>query len=85
MCAAPGSKTVQLLELLHVKKDPIPSGFIIANEINTKKSYMLVHQAKTLGSPCLTVINHDSVMLPNFKMTLSDGSLEQVRIMLIPT
>lgn len=79
MCAAPGSKTAQLLEFLHAKEDPIPSGFVIANDIDNKRCYMLVHQAKRLNSPCVAVINNDSAILPNMNMTLSDGSLQQVR------
>lgn len=78
MCAAPGSKTAQLLELLHANDDPIPSGYVIANDVDNKRCYMLVHQAKRLNSPCVAVINHDSAILPNLHATLSDGSTEQV-------
>lgn len=78
MCAAPGSKTAQLLELLHAKEDPIPSGYVVANDIDNKRCYMLVHQAKRLNSPCVAVINHDSAILPNLMTTLPDGSVEQV-------
>lgn len=79
MCAAPGSKTAQLLEFLHAKEDTIPSGYVVANDIDNKRCYMLVHQAKRLNSPCVAVINHDSSILPNLMSTLSDGSTEQVR------
>lgn len=34
MCAAPGSKTAQLIEALHAdENDPIPSGFVVANDV----------------------------------------------------
>ncbi|CAH1236068.1 unnamed protein product [Diabrotica balteata] len=79
MCAAPGSKTAQLLELLHANEDPIPSGYVIANDIDNKRCYMLVHQAKRLNSPCVAVINHDSAILPNLNTTAADGSVEQVQ------
>ncbi|CAG9854912.1 unnamed protein product [Phyllotreta striolata] len=79
MCAAPGSKTAQLLELLHASEEPIPSGYVIANDVDNKRCYMLVHQAKRLNSPCIAVINHDSSILPNLSMTLPDGSTEQVK------
>lgn len=36
MCAAPGSKTAQLIEALHAdENNPIPSGFVIANDVCT--------------------------------------------------
>ncbi|CAH1116517.1 unnamed protein product [Phaedon cochleariae] len=79
MCAAPGSKTAQLLELLHNKDDPIPSGYVIANDVDNKRCYMLVHQAKRLNSPCVAVINHDSAVLPNLFSTSPDGSKQQVQ------
>nr|XP_973505.1 PREDICTED: tRNA (cytosine(34)-C(5))-methyltransferase [Tribolium castaneum] len=79
MCAAPGSKTAQLLEMLHSNDDPIPSGYVIANDVDNKRCYMLVHQAKRLNSPCVAVINHDSAILPNLSASLPDGSMEQVQ------
>ncbi|RZC27696.1 tRNA (cytosine(34)-C(5))-methyltransferase, partial [Asbolus verrucosus] len=79
MCAAPGSKTAQLLEMLHANDDPIPSGYVIANDVDNKRCYMLVHQAKRLNSPCVAVINHDSAILPNLSASLPDGSTEQVQ------
>lgn len=81
MCAAPGSKTAQLLELLHSSGDPIPSGYVIANDVDNKRCYMLVHQAKRLNSPCVAVINHDSAMLPNIFESLPDGSTQQVCVL----
>ncbi|XP_044744391.1 tRNA (cytosine(34)-C(5))-methyltransferase [Coccinella septempunctata] len=78
MCAAPGSKTAQLLELLHAKDDPIPQGYVVANDVDNKRCYMLVHQAKRLNSPCVAVINHDSAVLPNMLESLPDGSTQQV-------
>ncbi|KRT82829.1 hypothetical protein AMK59_3058, partial [Oryctes borbonicus] len=79
MCAAPGSKTAQLLELLHADDEPVPSGYVIANDVDNKRCYMLVHQAKRLNSPCVAIINHDSAVLPNLSATLADGSTEQVQ------
>ncbi|XP_066262193.1 tRNA (cytosine(34)-C(5))-methyltransferase isoform X1 [Euwallacea similis] len=79
MCAAPGSKTAQLLELLHQNEEPIPTGYVLANDVDNKRCYMLVHQAKRLNSPCVAVINHDSAMLPNMFETLPDGGTQQVQ------
>jgi len=59
MCAAPGSKTAQLLEALHAEGPAIvPSGLVIANDADHKRAYMLVHQLKRLGSPAFLVSTH---------------------------
>lgn len=72
MCAAPGSKTAQLIEALHGdENETIPSGFVVANDVDNTRCYMLVHQAKRLNSPNFVVINHDSTNLPSF--ALSNG------------
>ncbi|KAI1243167.1 tRNA (cytosine(34)-C(5))-methyltransferase, partial [Lamprotornis superbus] len=56
MCAAPGSKTAQLIEMLHADMNvPFPNGFVIANDVDNKRCYLLVHQAKRLNSPCIMV------------------------------
>ncbi|KAH0618043.1 hypothetical protein JD844_016993 [Phrynosoma platyrhinos] len=48
MCAAPGSKTAQLIEMLHADVNvPFPEGFVIANDVDNKRCYLLVHQAKS--------------------------------------
>jgi 16S rRNA C967 or C1407 C5-methylase (RsmB/RsmF family) len=67
VCAAPGSKTSQLLEALHEKCTPgeIPSGAIIANDLNKDRAYMLFHQVKRFDSPALMVSNHDGSFFPN--------------------
>lgn len=41
MCAAPGSKTIQLLEKIH--SVPNPKGFVVANDMDAKRAYMLFH------------------------------------------
>ncbi|XP_068154387.1 tRNA (cytosine(34)-C(5))-methyltransferase [Drosophila tropicalis] len=76
MCAAPGSKTAQLIEALHAAPEDhrIPPGFVLANDVDNNRCYMLVHQAKRLNSPCLLVTNHDSSVFPNLIRTQSDGS-----------
>ncbi|KAH8273510.1 hypothetical protein KR018_009055 [Drosophila ironensis] len=76
MCAAPGSKTAQLIEALHAapEEHKIPPGFVLANDVDNNRCYMLVHQAKRLNSPCLLVTNHDSSCFPNLLVTRPDGS-----------
>ncbi|GMM33578.1 tRNA (cytosine-C5-)-methyltransferase [Saccharomycopsis crataegensis] len=69
MCAAPGSKTAQLVEKLHENcEDSIPTGFVVANDSDYRRSHMLVHQVKRLNSPNFVVINHDGQMLPKFRL-----------------
>ncbi|XP_060047128.1 RNA cytosine C(5)-methyltransferase NSUN2 isoform X2 [Erinaceus europaeus] len=69
MCAAPGSKTTQLIEMLHADMTvPFPEGFVIANDVDNKRCYLLVHQAKRLGSPCIMVVNHDAASIPRLQM-----------------
>lgn len=80
MCAAPGSKTAQLIEFLHAGEG-IPSGFIVANDIDNNRCYMLVHQAKRLNSPCFVVINHDSSELPNFTIGENNETVKFDRIL----
>lgn len=69
MCAAPGSKTAQLIEALHADAgNKTPNGFVIANDVDNKRCYMLVHQAKRLNSPCFLVTNQDSALYPTMKV-----------------
>uniref|UniRef100_A0A665UFC7 tRNA (cytosine(34)-C(5))-methyltransferase n=1 Tax=Echeneis naucrates TaxID=173247 RepID=A0A665UFC7_ECHNA len=73
MCAAPGSKTAQLIEMLHSDMEvPFPEGFVIANDVDNKRCYLLVHQAKRLNSPCIMVVNHDASCIPTLNID-SDG------------
>ncbi|KAI9190436.1 tRNA (cytosine-5-)-methyltransferase ncl1 [Blastocladiella emersonii ATCC 22665] len=68
MCAAPGSKTAQLVEALHADAEAegtLPSGLVMANDADNKRAYMLVRQVKRLQSPNLLVVNHDAQYLPN--------------------
>ncbi len=57
MCAAPGSKTFQLLESLHSGTGPTdasapvaaygpPSGYVVANDADFKRCNLLTHQTK---------------------------------------
>uniref|UniRef100_A0A6J0TW73 tRNA (cytosine(34)-C(5))-methyltransferase n=3 Tax=Pogona vitticeps TaxID=103695 RepID=A0A6J0TW73_9SAUR len=70
MCAAPGSKTAQLIEMLHADMNvPFPEGFVIANDVDNKRCYLLVHQAKRLNSPSIMVVNHDASSIPSLQIT----------------
>lgn len=67
MCAAPGSKTAQLIEALHKDTDE-PSGFVVANDADARRSHMLVHQLKRLNSANLMVVNHDAQFFPRIRL-----------------
>jgi 16S rRNA C967 or C1407 C5-methylase (RsmB/RsmF family) len=48
----------------------IVDGFVIANDVDNKRCYTLVHQVKRLESPCFAIINHDASNLPNLKLNV---------------
>ena len=69
MCAAPGSKTTQLIEFLHTGcGDAEPQGIVIANDDSHDRCYLLVHQTKRLRSPCCMVVNHDASQFPTLQV-----------------
>ena len=74
MCAAPGSKTTQLIESLHRQDSTgkLASGLVIANDADNKRCYTLAHQAKRLQSPALLVTNHDASIFPKI-MRINDN------------
>ena len=43
MCAAPGSKTFQLLEALHATS-ATPAGLVVANDADAQRCNLLTHQ-----------------------------------------
>ena len=63
MCAAPGSKTFQLLEALHMNSSE-PSGVVVANDADALRCSMLTHQAQRMRSPSIIVTNHDAQAFP---------------------
>lgn len=67
-CASPGSKTVQLIEALHQDGDR-PTGFVVANDADYKRSHMLTHQIKRLNSANVIVTNHDAQQFPRIKLS----------------
>jgi multisite-specific tRNA:(cytosine-C5)-methyltransferase len=82
MCAAPGSKTAQLIEALHSPLtssadayDPCPPGMVIANDSDAKRAHMLVHQSSRLPSPNIVVANCDASRWPAVRVPwMAEGS-----------
>ncbi|EGV60670.1 tRNA (cytosine-5-)-methyltransferase ncl1 [Yamadazyma tenuis] len=82
MCAAPGSKTAQLVEALHANDETeLPTGFVLANDSDYKRSHMLVHQVKRLNSANFVVVNHDAQLFPRIKLNNSNEFLKFDRIL----
>ena len=81
ICAAPGSKTIQILEYLHQNKEKIPKGFVIANDTDSQRAYLLTHQARRLGSPSLLITNNDARRLPNLKIDKHNNNFKFDRIL----
>jgi 16S rRNA C967 or C1407 C5-methylase (RsmB/RsmF family) len=72
MCAAPGSKTAQMMEALN-HHATVTTGLLIANDADLKRCHMLVHQTGRMPSVGLGVTNNDASKIPTFKITPADG------------
>lgn len=85
MCAAPGSKTFQLLEMIHDidgsatgsganagSSQLTPTGFVVANDADAQRCNLLTHQTKRMCSPCLMVTNHEAQAFPRIRASLLD-------------
>ncbi|MCO5589742.1 hypothetical protein L7F22_043710 [Adiantum nelumboides] len=86
MCAAPGSKTAQLIEALHSplttsaeSYDPCPPGIVIANDADAKRAHMLVHQSARLPSPNIVVSNCDASRWPSVRVPWNAKGNENVQ------
>lgn len=91
MCAAPGSKTAQLLEALHtpitssnhtvLTESPelsMPPGLLIANDSDHKRTHLLIHQSARLPSPAFIVTNLDASIYPILKIPALDNTSQPV-------
>mmetsp|Transcript_1037 Transcript_1037/g.1888 ORF Transcript_1037/g.1888 Transcript_1037/m.1888 type:complete len:466 (+) Transcript_1037:576-1973(+) len=84
MCAAPGSKTAQALELImsqHMKKNKKANvdevdGFVIANDASSKRAFMLTHQMNRLNTANISIVNHFAQNFP-FLVEKESGELMQ--------
>ncbi|KAL4448837.1 hypothetical protein ABPG77_007554 [Micractinium sp. CCAP 211/92] len=70
MCAAPGSKTFQLLEMLHAGPAPA-TGLVVANDADVMRCNLLTHQTKRMCSPNLVVTNHEAQNFPLLRNLLA--------------
>ena len=70
MCAAPGNKTIQILEIMSEKarnKNTLPSGVIIANELDDKRAGNMAHFFKAHFPINIVVTNNNAETLPIFE------------------
>lgn len=58
MCAAPGSKTAQIIELLRGQ------GCVVANDVDTNRAFMLIHQLHRSNTSCMMVVNYPAQNFP---------------------
>ena len=83
MCAAPGSKTSQLLEIINRSlESPFDEqGIVVANDADTDRAYMLVHQCRRINSPLLVVTTHNGQAFPKLTPPVKaskDGYFDRV-------
>ncbi|CDS09206.1 hypothetical protein LRAMOSA10566 [Lichtheimia ramosa] len=78
MCAAPGSKTAQIIEAVHANDqlNELPKGLVVANDADYRRSHMLVHQSKRLQSACFMATNHKAQQLPTVHVLNENGEKE---------
>lgn len=75
MCAAPGSKTSQLLEMIYGEEKGLARGCVIANDADYSRAQMLIHQINRSGTAGMAVINHPGQFLPE----LYNGKVDNVK------
>ena len=78
LCAAPGSKTLQILEAHH-STDSAPKGVLIANDGDYKRCHMLVTQTKRFNNPNYMITNEDATRFPNLKVQDENGNLKVIK------
>ncbi|KAE8706956.1 peroxidase 17-like [Hibiscus syriacus] len=78
VCAAPGSKTFQLLEIIYhsAKGGSLPEGMVLANDLDVQRCNLLIHQTKRMCTANLIVTNHEGQHFPGCRShkNISTGS-----------
>lgn len=65
MCAAPGSKTGQLMEMVLASGG---DGAVVANDPDVKRAGMMIHRTKTLATPSLVVTAVPGQVFPHLRL-----------------
>ena len=76
LCASPGSKTTQALELVERGDTQSNGGCVVANDISPMRCYHLVRRCAALGSATksLMITNHHAQWFPNPAVALGGGN-----------
>ncbi|XP_048128320.1 RNA cytosine-C(5)-methyltransferase NSUN2-like isoform X2 [Rhodamnia argentea] len=79
MCAAPGSKTYQMLEIMNqsVNSRLLPEGLIVANDVGFKRSDVLIHKMKRMCTANLMVTNHEAQNFPGCLTSTSHSNASE--------
>lgn len=71
VCAAPGSKTSQMLERVlsesNEKQLYKMTGGVVANDADSKRAFMLTHQLQRIDTTGMLVINHEGQHIPTIR------------------
>lgn len=83
MCAAPGSKTFQLLEIIHrsSKNGTLPAGMVVANDVDVQRCNLLIHQTKRMCTANLIVTNHEAQHFPGCRLSKSCSNDSEMGIL----
>lgn len=72
LCAAPGSKTSQILEKMSAEHGPgLYRGAVVANDLDRQRAIMLTHQLLRSSTLGMAVVNHEAQNFP--KVPLPDS------------
>lgn len=62
---------------------PLPEGYVVANDMDNKRCYLMTHQVKRIQSPNCMIINHDARILPNMFTSKDTVKYEIVLLMVL--
>ncbi|KAL9660750.1 hypothetical protein QQ045_025567 [Rhodiola kirilowii] len=81
MCAAPGSKTFQLLEIIYKSRnsEALPSGMVVANDVDIQRSNLLIHQTKRMCTAHLIVTNHEAQHFPGCRLSKKRSDISETK------
>ncbi|KAL5537976.1 hypothetical protein UlMin_043884 [Ulmus minor] len=76
MCAAPGSKTFQLLEIIHHSGEAgkLPDGLVVANDLDVQRCNLLIHQTKRMCTANLIVTNNEAQHFPGCRLNRNNST-----------
>lgn len=82
MCAAPGSKTFQLLEIIYQSTKPgsLPDGMVIANDLDVQRCNLLIHQTKRMCTANLIVTNNEAQHFPGCRANKNFSKASEIEL-----